>query len=1040
MLTAISTRVGGEAIFPARYRSLITLMGLAIIGSLVSSMWLLPSRLERVAVAVEQGAPSIIRQELDRATREAADPGEVRALVDVALTIGSPELAASILDRHLVTRPNSVEGLRLLLEVQRQRHLMREVAALDERVYALTGDVEALRDAADIYASRHMAAERVDALRRLAAIGQASASDIAELTHRLADAGDGAAALDLLISWLSVPRDQPPSAELIGLAAGLSATMQDATAIAAKLGALIGRSGQIGPLHVLIQTYNERGHPALSLVAGDALGDEMTARPDVALVLAQLESLQGRFGAARVRLDALAREGKLLPTGLPMLAELTLQAGDLRRAVSIVASLTADQITEGLPHHLVEAVDAAGQLELLAGLPLDRIAASSPASGASVALAQGDRVRAAALARAAFAVGGDPDDFGPAFGHAIRALGLEREAIARLLLVSRTHTLDDEALALLIQFAENTRADLPSLLDALRRQRDANPRAGVVWALLAARNGQAGGVASWLKRASLHLPAQALIDLLVLASERHDATLAQSAAAALTGRPDLPAGWTQAEIALTLRSNEPLTAARLRTGLNLIGDGQTDTATRDRITALLLGTLQFAEVARGARVDAADPAVVWLTRTIAAGGSPALDTARLTLLTAVAPNQALALLASRLAADRSHVTPLHVAALLRTGQIVSADTELRGFLRDLSPAQQDTTLHETLAFLPASEALPVLRVAASTSARADWVAAFDEALVKAGLTDELRASLRARATAAGGDPKVLEALASRLLALDDRNGAVVVMLAAAAGKKPGAPEVEQLMYLWGPRDAPAAVAWTSEQALAAMPADLPKWLEHLAYLGDPKTLISVVERRPAVLGQSAASVRAYGAALVAAHSNARPDLRPAIVAATSTDQLDALAQLAIDTKQPALAWQAARAALAALPRSSDTLSLAAQAASALRRSDDAASLYSELLAKGPQSAEIYVNAGDALIVAKRAAEGRRILETALARMPSDPSTLAAARLKARALLLLGRTTEATALLTAWRARLPDHAGLLADLVQSELESSLDHRN
>ena len=1040
MPPAISTLTGTGALFPSRYRSLITLMGLAIIGSLVSSIWLLPSRLERVAVAVEQGAPSLIRQELDRATREPADPGEVRALVDVALTIGSPELAASILDRLLETRPNTVDALRLLLEVQRQRHLMRDVAALDERVYALTGDIEALRDAADIYASRHMATERVDALRRLNAVGRASASDIAELTHRLTDAGDGPGALSLLMAWLSVTRDQPPPAELVGLAAGLSATMPDAQTIASKLGTLIGRSGQIGPLHVLIQTYAERGHPALSLVAGYALGDDMTARPDVALVLAQLESLQGQFGAARERLDTLARNGTLLPIGLPMLAELTLQAGDLPRAVSIVASLAADQITEGLPHRLVEAVDAAGQTTLLAGLPIDRIAASSPASAASVALAQGDRVRAAALARVASSAGGDTADFGPAFGHVVRTLGLEHEAIARLLLISRTHPLDDESLSLLIQLAENSRAELPSLLDALLRQRDTNPRAGVVWSILAAHNGQSGAVASWLKSASPHLPAQALVDLLLLASERRDPTLAQSAAAALAGRADLPAGWSQDEIALTLRSNEPLNPARLRTALDLIGGAQTDTATRDRVTALLLGTPNFAQLAQVTRVDASDKAIVWLTAAIAAGSSPAIDVARLTLLTNLAPGQALPLLADRLAADRQRLTPLHVASLLRTGHAVEAQTELRSFLRDLSPAQQDAKLHETLVLLPPGEALPVLRVAASAIARVDWVAAYDEALVKAGLIDELRASLRARAMAAGADTKQSQALASRLLELNDRSGAVDVMLAVASGKQPGSTEVEQLMYLWGPRDAPGAVAWTTDRALAAPLADVPKWLEHLAYLGDPKAVISVSERRPMVFAQSAAAVRTYGAALVAADSKATPDLRAAIASASAGDQLTALAQLALDTKQPALAWQAARASLVASPGSTATLSLAAQAASALHRSDDAASLYLQLLATGPQPTEVYVDAGDALIAAKRIVDGRKLLETALARLAADPSTVGAARLKARALTLLGRNKEASALLKAWLARLPNHAGLQADAIQLELASRLDNRD
>ena len=1032
MHAAISTRGSAEALFPSRYRSLITLMGLAVIGSLLASIWLLPSRLERVAVAVEQGAPTRVRQELDRATKAAADPGEVRALVDVALTIGSPELAASILDRHLIARPNSVDGLRLLVEVQRQRHLMREVAALDERVYALTGDVEALRDAADIYASRHMAAERVDALRRLVAIGRASATDIGELTHRMTDAGDGKAALALLMAWLDMPSDQPPPAELVGLAAGLSAAMPDAPAVAGRLGALIGRSGQIGPLHVLIQTYAERGHPDLSLAAGYALGDDMAARADVALVLAQLESLQGKFGAARDRLDILARHGTLLPAGLPMLAELTLQAGDLRRAVSIVASLPADQITEGLPHRLVEAAEAAGQFDALAGLPVDRIAASSPASAASIALAQGDRARATTLAQSALSAGGDSADFGAAFGHVVRALGLEHQAVARLLLSARAHPLDEESLTLLLQLAESTRAELPSLLEALARERDASPRAGLVWSMLAAHNGQSRAVASWLEGAAPHLPAQSLIDLLLLATERRDPTLAQSAAAALAGRSDLPAGWSHDEIALTLRVSEPLSAARLRKALDLIGSAQADTAARDRVTALLLAAPNLAQMAQAARVDPSDPAIVWLKTALAAGGSPLTDAARLTMLADIAPKQALPLLASRVTGDRLRLTPLYVAALLRTGQAAEAQSELRAFVRELPAAQQDAKLQETLALLQPSDALPVLRVAASTVGRSDWVAAYDEALAKAGLLDELRASLRAQAAAAGNDSKRLQALASRLVDLNDRKGAVAVMLATAAGKRPDTPEVEQLMYLWGPRDAPDAVAWTSDRALAAPLSALPQWLEHLAYLGDPKAVISVAERRAAVFAQSAAAVRTYGAALVAANVKVTPDLRPAIASAAGPDQLTALAQLALDTKQPAQAWQAARAALLARPSSKETLALAAQAATALRRSDDAASLYLRLLATGPQSPELYVDAGDALITAKREGDGRKLLETALARLPADPTTLAAARLKARALTLLGRRQEAATLLTSWLARWPNHAGLQADVAQSQL--------
>lgn len=378
----------------------------------------------------------------------------------------------------------------------------------------------------------------------------------------------------LPLGWLGAARHQPATAELVGLAAALSVTTPDPQRVATRLGAVIGRSGLTEPLHVLVQTYAERGRSDLSLAAGYALGDAMTARPDVALVLAQLEVEQGKAGAARDRLEVMARAGTMPPSGLAMLAELTLEAGDLPRAVSIFASLTSDQISEGLPRRMVEVLDAAGRADLLARLSVGRIADSSPASAASVALARGDRAGAVGLARMALARGGDPADFGTAFGRVVRSLELEHEAIARLCSIARSHPLGDGSLSLLIELAQNKPAELPALLETLLRQRDTDPRAAVVWTLLVARTGQSATVVSWLRRVAMQLPAQGLIDLLALAAERHEPTLARSVAAALFGR-DLPPGWTQDEVALTLASNEPLTAIRLRKSLDLLGSAQT---------------------------------------------------------------------------------------------------------------------------------------------------------------------------------------------------------------------------------------------------------------------------------------------------------------------------------------------------------------------------------------------------------------------------------------------------------------------------------
>ena len=1017
------------SMFPHRFRSLRTLLALTVIGSIVSSAWLLPSRLERVAVAIEQGDQSAIDRELDMAVQRPIDPGEARALATVALTMGAPETAVAILEQFLAAQPRSVEGLRLLTEVQRQRRRSLDVATLDERLYALTGDPDALRESADIYASQHMATERLSALRRLASIGRATASDMDELTHRLVESGDREEALTSLMRWLEAPRTVPIPVESLGLAAGLSADTAEAGAIAARLGGLIARGGQLGSLHVLIQIYADRGRPALSLVAGRALGREMAARPDVALTLAELEATQGDFAAARARLEQLDHAGTLLPAGLPMLAELSIQSGDLDRAVPIFAALAPDQVSTGLAHRLVEAVTAAGRLELLARLPLDAIAHASPASAASVALARGDRGRAGALLQAALSTGGDLSDLGPAFGHVVHALGREREVLGRLIALVLSGAFSDESLSLLTDLAAAD-PNAPAALDALRAQRDRDPRVGLAWALLAARHGQSATVATWLHAAHSAVPTRTLVDLLLLPADRNEGELVRIAASALAARADLPAGWTQDEVALTARAREPITSARLRTALDLFGRPTVDDAARRRITALLVGAPGFHQL--GPTIAAAgSPAIAWLTQAIEADGSAERIAIELDLLAALTPDRALALLAGRADAERRRLLPIEIASLQRTGRMPEAQTELRSALRGLPPKQQDALLYDILARFPPNQALPVLRVAAGTG-RADWASAYQEKLARLGLQDELRSALRAEA-ASERDPKQLLSLASRLVDLQDRPGAIAALKLVAAGKPPVSPEVEQLMFLWGPRAAPEAIAWTREQALAAAPERLPKWIEHLAYLGQPGAVLAIVEQRPEVLASSASAVRTYGAALTAAHAHATPDLRSAIAVARGPDIQMALAQLALDTTQPALAWHAANAAVSASPTDPAALLLAAQAAAAARRSADAATLYTRLLALGPQPATVCIDAADALLAAKRTSEARSILETSLTKLPATPATVSAARLRGRVLMLLARDDEAAALLTEWLDRFPSHAGLRADLLQARLD-------
>lgn len=1034
MSSTISSAAATYSVRPLRYRSLQTLLALTVSGSLLCSYWLLPSRLERVSAALERGDQPVIDHELARAAEHPTDPGETRALADVALTLGEPDVAAAILEQSLAQQPNNLTAMRRLLEIQRQRHRMGDVAALDERIHARTGDPDALREAADIYASQHRTTDRIDALQRLNAIGHASAADIAELAHRLSDAGKGREAAGLVMGWLT-DRTKPLPSEIIALAAALTADADDAEVTATRLGAMIDRAGEAGPLYVLTQTYAERGHPNLSLVAGLALGDAMQAKPEVALLLAQLETSQGRFGAARRRLDTVYAAGQIPPAGLAMLADLSLQTGDIARATSLTAGIPADELPEGFPHRLVDAAFAAGRMDALSRLPFAPLAAGSPGSAAVVALAQGDRLQARALVLRALGEFADLEDLGPAFGSAVRTLGLEHATIARLLSAAKAGTLGDQELSLLIDISATSRAEMPAVMQALRAQRDLTPRAGVVWAGVAARIGSIPDVIAWLQGHTGQVPTDALLAILLAADERASGELANAAAAMLVGRSGLPDGWTPAEIAFSAQATKQMTMARLREGLALLGSPAVNSVARNRIVANLVGARDFTRVAKALiHTPDIDGSIDWLVSAASQAQSPDRLMAQLGLLANIAPHRSLPLLAQAWTTDPRHLLSLYIAALIRDHQADAAQSVATSGLRGLSVKQQDAILYDALAGLQQDEALPLLRLSARLG-RDDWITAYQEALAHAGLLDELRGELRAQAAAPALNSTRKLAIASRLVELNDRAGAIAILEKLASGLRPNDPVVEQLVYLWGPRADPDTIRWTRDRATAATLSELPKWLEHVAYLGAPRAVIEIVEARPMILGTSAAAIRTYGAALIAADVQSKPNLAAAIATNPAPEVADALAQLALDSGQAHPAWQASRLAVSRAPNDGATLLLAAQASASVRRSAEAAALYTKLLALGPQDPAVMIDAGDAMLAAKQSEAGRRVLAAALLRLPATPTTLGAARQRARALTLLKRSNEANVLLTQWLQRFPNDAGLQADLLQAKLDGT-----
>ncbi|MDH4064647.1 MAG: hypothetical protein OEW19_09615, partial [Acidobacteriota bacterium] len=137
--------------------------------------------------------------------------------------------------------------------------------------------------------------------------------------------------------------------------------------------------------------------------------------------------------------------------------------------------------------------------------------------------------------------------------------------------------------------------------------------------------------------------------------------------------------------------------------------------------------------------------------------------------------------------------------------------------------------------------LPQLRRMAYEAGE-NWVYAYDERLALRSMTAE-RVELwttigRAREVPAD----VRRAAASRLVDLGAPEPAADVFEDLAASSGPADPDLQQLLYLWGPHAGERQVAWLVQRLLTASPSDQPAWMGHIVQAGGARSVVSAVPR------------------------------------------------------------------------------------------------------------------------------------------------------------------------------------------------------
>lgn len=300
-----------------------------------------------------------------------------------------------------------------------------------------------------------------------------------------------------------------------------------------------------------------------------------------------------------------------------------------------------------------------------------------------------------------------------------------------------------------------------------------------------------------------------------------------------------------------------------------------------------------------------------------------------------------------------------------------------------------------------------------------------------------------RLAAAIEDPRLdrdqRRGVAARLLALGGKATAEPVYRRLAASQPPDAPEVSELLFLWGPAPSPSQLDWLTQRARNAPPADRAAWARLLLERGAPERVLVLVEMLPPAAVTPALD-QVYIDALSQGGSGARigPAVERAIARNAPTPQLVALGTLAEGEGRPRAAANAWNAVLERDADSVPALRGLARTAFAEGRRRDAVAYYQRLLARGPGIWSDHYQLGELLLARGERGLARPEQEKALALIDTigtpDPS---AATARAHLLYRLGRTDQALAAYQALRRARPRDKDLLADYVGVLMELGRD---
>jgi len=951
-------------------------------------------------------------------------------LADVYIYFGQIKHAIGLLQRYEAAYPGNVEILRRLADAYSQdQEISRRMETL-EKIDKLKVDSESLREVLDEQRDRADSNGQMATLARLIERPDTTPFEVAEYGRLLAGRGEyrnavvvlerraaqGPKALNYdgieLLCSLLLDLNRPDDAQKY--AASFLEGNTDPSAIGAITSLFVMRGRPDIALH-LIEPFQARA------------GDDPKLLGDVI----EVERAAGRSFQALARLQKLDDAGHLPQSMYVTYVELAVEASDRDQAFKGLERVNPHALQPATITGLIELALMGGDVTraaVLARAAGDDVFMDAPMVAAELALAQGDMTRAEMWVRRAQAMPSlSPRE---AIALARYEASHDQKASARrraLAMIENPRTPDGDLPSLASLFIQlGVSASDAALFDRLRLQRP-SPRADAAWALVATAAGQTAAVHDWLQQAQ-GLDEQTLADLFYAARDAKQAQLAFAAAERLykaSASPRNAAAYAQA-LTDVGRAADALPLLRPL----LPGDRE--------IAAVYLTALAKAYAA-GAPVR--DELVAFATKRI---NDPSLTATErgdvaAALVAAGAYDVALPLLANLAKTQRGNWFWAYVEAAKKAKR----NDELAAFLKaelarsDLSRKEREDRIYALIDLGGAAAALPYLQTQAETYG-GEWVYAYEEAAKKAGqegqyldfLTKRLDRTDLPRAERRDG--------AFRLLAANRKPQAEKVFFSLAQDQPPDSPEVQQLLYLWGPRPAPAQLDWLEKRARTARGAEKGAWLDVLANDGAAARVVQIAEDSGPVASMDAAVFASYIQALAALKRNDKlaQALDQRLSKETSPIVLRKLARAASEAGLAAPALDAYKRILSQAPDDRDALRGAGIAAASAQRYQDARLYLTRYFAQGP--ADDYEAAfvlGEALssldqqgAAANSYARALKIIDAA--NKPSFQMRLVRANILQR----LGRSQEALKAFEALRAERPNDKDLRADMVTALMQN------